>query len=645
MCGLCGIYSFAGQTVDPVLIERMNSTLAHRGPDGQGILLSGKMGMAHRRLSIIDLSTGRQPMCNEDGSLAVVFNGEIYNFADLRHELERKGHSFRSRTDTEVILHGYEQWGEDCLLRFRGMFAFALWNEKTSTLFLARDRLGKKPLYYSIQPDRIIFASEIKAILQDESIGREVDLEALGDYLAFGYVPSPKSIFRRIRKLPAGTALIQQGHMTRRWQYWDLDFDPDPKPDEPALCESLLASLEEATRIRLVSDVPLGAFLSGGIDSSIVVALMAKLLPQPVITSSIGFSDHEYSELGYAGAMADYLKTQHHEYSVSPDALGIVRKLAWHFDEPFADSSALPTYYVCNLTRRNVTVALSGDGGDENFAGYRRYYYDALENRLRGLIPSFLRRNLMAPAGNWYPKGDWLPQSLRAKTLLSNLAADPVEAYFNTMSLAPRPIRNGILDQDVRRDLEDYDPSELFRRHYGNCESPNAFDRTLYLDFKTYLPEDILTKVDRASMANSLEVRVPLLDHRFVEMTARIPWTLKLKGTTAKYILKRAASRLLPPTVLERRKMGFSIPLRKWMRVEMSPLIHQYLVEPERPSGFFDSGFIRELWRRHRGGYSDFSKPLWSLLCFELWAEHYLYATPSIAPPSAGPLLHGSPDP
>jgi len=625
MCGICGIYNLDGRPVDRNLLERMNSTMIHRGPDDEGYYLEGNVGLGHRRLSIIDLNTGHQPIFNEDKSKVIVFNGEIYNFMDLRTQLEQKGHIFKTKTDTEVILHGYEEWGQDCVSRLRGMFAFALWDKSKRTLFLARDRLGIKPLYYCKNGSKFVLASELKAILEVPNLSRELDLEAVSDYLSFGYIPAPKTIFKGVYKLLPGHILIfRHGDLNLR-QYWDLKFHPEQGMSIEDISEEILETLQESIRLRLISDVPLGAFLSGGIDSSAVVAIMSGLIDEPVVTNSVGFVPREDSELEYARNTAKLFNSNHNEYEVSPDAVDVVNKLSWHFDEPFADSSSIPTYYVSKMTKQNVTVALSGDGGDENFAGYRRYYYDRLENQLRHRIPSFIRNNVIRLLAGIYPQFAWMPQIIRAKTLLTNVAHDPVYGYFNSMSQCLPGVKNKVMSGDVKRQLKGYESIEVFRHYYNNADTDDPLSRIQYLDFKTYLVDDILTKVDRASMANSLEVRVPILDHKFVEMVAKIPSDMKLKGKESKYIFKKSLNKVLPPEIMNRKKMGFTIPIGEWMRKDLREMAEEVLFDRNSDSTFlFDMKYVRTLWKQHLSGMKDLTQPLWTLLSFQLWARKFM---------------------
>ena len=639
MCGITGILHLDGKPVDPSVLKAMADTLAHRGPDDEGFYFNHQqdpfsfelsasgcaVGLAHRRLSIIDLSSGHQPLSNEDKSVWIVFNGEIYNFYQLREELIKQGHRFRTKSDTETIVHAYEEWGEACVDRLRGMFAFAIWDERNQRLFLTRDRLGIKPLYYLWDGKRLLFGSEIKAILAYPRVPRAINLQALYDYFCLLYIPAPKSIFKDIFKLPAGHVLTLGPHagLTIR-KYWDLSFEPEEEISEQQWCDRILEKLQESVRIRLMSEVPLGAFLSGGIDSSAVVGLMASLLNEPVKTASIGFDEQKFNELPYARQIANHFGTDHHEEIVRPDAVAILEKLAWYFDEPFADSSAVPTYYVSQVARKKVTVALSGDGGDENFAGYRRYYFDLLENQLRGLFPSFFRKYAIGGLAKIYPKADWAPQIFRAKTLLTNLSLDPLEGFFHSMSWFGN-LKDRLFVRDFYKKLSGYSTLEVFKSHYVKAPAIDPLSAIQYLDIKTYLVDDILTKVDRASMAHALEVRVPLLDHEFMEMVATIPRNLKLNSREGKYILKKALEVLLPHNVLYRRKMGFSIPLSRWLREEFKGLFNESVFSPSAVStSFLDMKTVRQMWQEHQSGFRDWGPELWAVLFWETWGRKWL---------------------
>ena len=527
MCGIVGIFDATGRAeIDRDLLRRMNDSQTHRGPDGDGLFLDPGIGLGHRRLAIIDLSGGAQPLFNEDDSVVVVYNGEIYNFQELADQLIALGHQFRTRCDTEVIVHAWEQWGADCVQRFRGMFAFAIWDKNRETLFLARDRLGIKPLYFARLPNGLVaFASELKAILQHPGLPREIDPTAVEEYFAYGYIPDPKTIYRSVEKLPPGHVLTWRrgdGADGPR-KYWDVTFDPEPVEPDGALREALLAKLKEAVDIRLVSEVPLGAFLSGGVDSSAVVAMMAGLSSDPVNTCSISFGDPDYDESRYAKEVAERYRTEHHVGRVDPDSFDLIDRLATLYDEPYADSSAMPTYRVCALARERVTVALSGDGGDEVFAGYRRYRWHDYEERVRSLMPGMIRRPLFGLMGELYPKMDWAPKIFRAKSTLQAIGRDSASGYFHGVSVVYDGLRQSLYSGDLHNELGGYHALEVLAGHMNNAPAPDNVSRLQYADLKTYLPGDILTKVDRASMAHSLEVRVPLLDHEFIEWSARGP--------------------------------------------------------------------------------------------------------------------------
>jgi asparagine synthase (glutamine-hydrolysing) len=619
MCGLCGIFNVG--TNEPVVrarVKAMADTLVHRGPDAEGIFTDGPIGLGHRRLSIIDLSGGAQPMATDDRSIVVAFNGEIYNFQELRDELVKKGYRFKTQSDTEVILYLYRERGEDCFRELRGMFAIALWDKVNRKLVLARDRVGKKPLFYTYDGRRVLFGSELKAILAVPGVPRELDLEAVSDYFSLLYVPAPKSIFRHIRKVKPGHYAVVSERGFREVEYWDLSFGGVENRSEQDWIEQLLARYRESVRIRLMSDVPLGAFLSGGVDSSSVVALMSELVGEPIITSSIGFREKEFDELEYARMIARQFATKHHEQVVEPDAAGILGKLAWHYDEPFADSSAVPTYYVSKVAREHVTVALSGDGGDEVFAGYRRYRLDMNENRLRSLLPAVVRRPVFGFLSRLYPKADWAPRYLRGKATFESLACDHVEGYFRSVSACRPEVKTKLIHPDVQRELKGYDTQNLFRKYYERAQSDDPLSRIQYLDIKTYLPDDILVKVDRASMAHSLEVRAPLLDHKLMELAATMPSSLKLKGGEGKYILKRAFREKLPHDVLYRPKMGFAVPIGRWLRKELKEMASAVLLETQTEE-IVDMKTVHTLWQEHQGGLRNRSTELWTLLMFRLW--------------------------
>jgi asparagine synthase (glutamine-hydrolysing) len=622
MCGIAGIYNFESlEPVSPRLLKAMADTLTHRGPDDEGFYASGEIGLAHRRLSIIDLESGHQPMTNEDGTVWVVFNGEIYNFGELQDGVEKKGHIFKTRSDTEVIVHLYEEYGENCFHYLRGMFAIAIWDQRKRKLLLARDRVGKKPLFYFHDGSRIVFASEIKALLKAPNVSRDINLEALSDYFSLLYIPAPKSIFKQIRKILPGHYLAVENGSVHERNYWDISFGKTVDVPEDEWCERLLELYREAVRVRLISDVPIGAFLSGGVDSSSVVALMADVGGGTVTTCSIGFAEEEFNELAYAREVAGCFKTDHHEQIVRPDAVEVVEKLVWHYDEPFGDSSAIPTYYVSKAARERVTVALAGDGGDENFAGYRRYYFDRRENMLRGLLPGTIRESIFGTLASLYPKADWAPRVFRGKATLQNLARSPVEAYFRSVSAFAPELKQRVLDRDLLATLKSYDTLDLFRHYYERANTEDPLSRIQYLDIKTYLPDDILVKVDRASMAHSLEVRAPILDHKLMELAASIPSALKLKGINGKYIFKRALKDVLPEQVLQRPKMGFAVPLARWFRSDLKELAYSIIFS--QAGGCLNEAAVEHIWKDHQRGFRNRSTELWTLLMFCLWQRQF----------------------
>jgi len=616
--------------MDKALLVRMNESQLHRGPDESGLHLEPGLALGHRRLSIIDLSSGQQPLFNEDGSVVVVYNGEIYNFQELAEELQAAGHIFRTHCDTEVIVHAWEEWGERCVERFRGMFAFALWDRNSGTLFLARDRLGIKPLYYAPLPDgQVIFGSELKALLLHPGLPRETEPRAVEEYFAYGYIPEPRTILRGAFKLAPGhtLALRRRKAIPEQRQYWDIPFVAVRPSSEEEVQHELIERLREAVRIRLISEVPLGAFLSGGVDSSAVVAMMAGLSNEPVNTCSISFGDPAYNEARYAAQVAERYRTKHRVEQVDPDDFDLIDRLAGLYDEPYADSSAIPTYRVCELARRDVTVALSGDGGDENLAGYRRYRWHVYEERMRALLPQAVRGPLFGLLGSVYPKLDWAPKLFRAKATLEALAWDTVEGFFHSVSILGDPLRNRLFSERFRRELQGYQAVEVLRRHAANAPTDHPLSRVQYLDMKTYLVGDILTKVDRASMAHGLEVRVPILDHELVEWMSGLPPGLKLKGREGKYILKKALRPYLPDDILYRPKMGFAVPLAGWFRGPLRQRVRDAILGPVlAETGIFDMKFLEQLVDQHQSGARDHSAPIWSLLMFEAFQRKAIAA-------------------
>jgi asparagine synthase (glutamine-hydrolysing) len=621
MCGISGILEFdQARVVARETVHRMNESLRHRGPDDEGIFVGPGIGLGHRRLSIIDVAGGHQPLSNEDGTIWVLLNGEIYNYADLRQELITKGHRFTTRSDTEAIVHLYEECGEECFAKLRGMFAIVIWDSNQRRLLLARDRVGKKPLYYYADRNRIIFGSELKAILAADSIPRAVDPLAVSDYFSLSYIPAPRTIYKSVRKLQPAHYLVVNAAGLREAPYWRLSFSNVQNHTEAEWCELIREQLCEATRVRLMSEVPLGAFLSGGVDSSSIVAMMSRLMDRPVTTCSIGFSAQEYDESKFARQIASQFKSDHHEDVVEVEALDVIDKLAWHYDEPFADSSAVPTYYVSKIARRQVTVALGGDGGDENFAGYRRYIFDRMENQMRSFVPASIRRTVFGPLGRWYPGLAWAPRPLRAKATLQSLSRSPLEGYFNSVSVFRPDEKSHLFTPDFQRQLADYDSLDVLRKHYDEADTTDPLSRIQYVDIKTYLPDDILTKVDRASMAVSLELRAPILDHKFMELVASIPSDLKLHGRTGKYIFKKAMEPLLPQDILYRSKQGFAIPLNRWFRQELKELGYELVVASNK-DGILDGNYLSKIWKQHQAGTFDRSAYLWTVLMFRKWQQ------------------------
>ncbi|MFZ0878158.1 MAG: XrtA/PEP-CTERM system amidotransferase [Candidatus Acidiferrales bacterium] len=618
MCGICGIFEYERrEKIEEELVHRMAETIIHRGPDDEGIFTDAGLGFGFRRLSIIDLAGGHQPLSNEDGSLWVMLNGEIYNYPELRQDLESRGHRFATHSDTETIVHLYEEYGEECFRRLRGMFAIALWDSRQRKLLLARDRVGKKPLFYAADGKRIVFGSELKAILAANGLSREIDGEAVADYFSFGYIPAPKTIYRAARKLKPGHYLVASASGIRETQYWDISFAEVEERPEEEWCERLRHELCTATRIRLMSDVPLGAFLSGGIDSSSIVAMMSHLMKRAVTTCSIGFQEKEYDEVQFARQIAEQFHTDHHDQTVRPSAIDIMDKLAWHYDEPFADSSAIPTYYVSKVARQYVTVALGGDGGDENFAGYRRYFFDRWENYARVFVHPSLRRGVFGPLGRWYPGLAWAPRVFRAKATLQSLSRSPLEGYFNSISIFRPDEKSRLFTGDFRKSLARYDSLGVLQEHYDRADTQDPLSRIQYVDIKTYLTDDILAKVDRASMAVSLEVRAPLLDHHLMELAAKMPSSMKLRGRNGKYIFKKAMETILPNDILYRKKQGFAIPLAQWFRGELREMAHAAIFSSQ--DGILDLGYLRKIWDEHQKVRHDRSAYLWSVLMFRKW--------------------------
>ena len=636
MCGITGIFDTRGKReIDRAVLTRMNESQYHRGPVEGGVHIEAGVGLGHRRLSIIDLSTGQQPLYNEDQSVCVIFNGEIYNFQELVPELQALGHVFHTRSDTEVIVHAWESWGEKCVERFRGMFAFVLWDRNQETLFLARDRMGVKPMYYALLPDgTLLFGSELKSILAHGGLAREIDPLAVEEYFALGYVAEPRTIFKQARKLPpAHTLLVRRGQpLPEPREYWDVRFTLNNPISTEDACLELNEKLKESIRLRMISEVPLGAFLSGGVDSSAVVALMAGLSNEPVNTCSIAFDDPAFNEAEFAKTVADRYKTNHHVETVASDDFDLIDMLARLYDEPYADSSAIPTYRVCQLARKHVTVALSGDGGDETFGGYRRYRLHLMEERMRSALPGAIRQPLFRLLGRVYPKADWAPRMFRAKTTFEGMARDSVEAYFHSVSILREPMRAQLFSSKFKSEIAGYNAQEVFNYHAGRSGTEDPLALIQYLDLKTYLVGDINTKVDRASMAHSLEVREPLMDHEIIEWLATLPSSLKVRGQEGKYLHKKAMEPLLPDDILYRPKMGFAVPLARWFRGPLKERVRQAVLGSRlAETGWFNREYLQHLVDAHQSGARDYSAPLWTLLMFEAFLRNVLDEAPANA--------------
>jgi asparagine synthase (glutamine-hydrolysing) len=632
MCGIAGIIDLRQRPVEPALLERLSVRLVHRGPDEAGTYIRGPVALAHRRLSIIDLSSGQQPMSNEDGSVWVTFNGEIYNFQELRKELEDHGHRFASHSDTEVIVHAYEQYGADCVRHFRGMFAFAVWDERRRTLFLARDRVGKKPLFYARTPGQFVFASELQALVEHPEISRAVDPAAIDAYLTYGYIPAPWTAYRSVQKLlPAHhlTLRLSEGGVEdcQVERYWQLEYAPKRDLSEPEAADGLRAVLEEAVRLRMIADVPLGALLSGGVDSSLVVALMSRMSARPVKTFSIGFEEQGFNELPYARAVAQRYGTEHHELIVRPNAMEVLPKLVRHYGEPYADSSAIPSYYVAQLTRRHVTVALNGDGGDESFAGYERYLGSGLAERFRRW-PGVVQHGIRGLAKMLIP--ETLPQRNRlrqARRFLEAAALPTAPRYLRWVTYFSRAEKDVLYTPEFQRQLAGNDAERWLLTEFKVAGEKGAelLDTVLAVDVRSYLPYDLLVKMDIATMACSLEARSPLLDHKVMEFAARLPCSFKMRGKTLKYLLKKVAAELLPAENLYRRKMGFGIPVGAWMRGEMRPMLEDLLLSPgARILAYFEPAALGRLVQEHLENKRDHSSRLWALLCLELWQREFV---------------------
>lgn len=620
MCGICGVASPSLAPVSPEPLRAMNAQLVHRGPDDEGLFAAEQVGLAMRRLSVIDVAGGAQPIFNEDRTVAVVFNGEIYNFQALREILVQAGHRFTTQSDTEVIAHAYEAYGEDCVQHLRGMFAFAVWDVRRRRLWLARDRFGIKPLYYTLQQGTLIFASELKALLAHPQVARELDPEAVDCYFAFGYIPAPRTIFRHIRKLEPATRLLWENGAMRQQRYWELDYTQKFSGSFDEGRQQLRERLREAVRSHLISDVPLGAFLSGGVDSSTVVSLMHELGHQPLKTFALGFREAP-DELSFARAVAKRVGSEHHELIAEPAMMDLLPQLVQAQGEPLFDNSILPTYLIAQLARRHVTVALSGDGGDELFAGYawtQRYHFVQRYQQLPAAARRVVHRVLVGPG---YVPGYERGLRHQARRFLHD-AAGTLEEGFARRTLVSRSFRHWLYTASFQRELHGFDAALVQRQAFARARVQEAEEAMLAVDMQLFLPDDCLAKVDRMSMAHSLEVRVPLLDQALVEFAARLPWEWKLSGTTTKFILKEAMAESLPSAVLKQRKQGFTVPIAQWLRGRRASALHALLSDEQtRARGILNPKMLQWMWEAHQRGTHDFSGRLWAAAVFELWAR------------------------
>jgi asparagine synthase (glutamine-hydrolysing) len=627
MCGICGQVRWDGRDAEPALLERMCAAQRHRGPDSRGIHVDGGTGLGIQRLRIIDLATGDQPIFNEDGTVAVVLNGEIYNFRELRARLERRGHRFATKSDTEVIAHLYEEEGAGCVASLEGMFGLAIWDAKRRRLLLARDRVGKKPLFYALRDGVLSFASELGALMQDPEIPRDLDLDALDAYLALRWVPAPLCIFEAVRKLPpAGTLLLEQGR-AKIERYWQLDYGAAPHArDEREVAAELREQLRRAVRRRMVSDVPLGAFLSGGVDSAGVVAAMAEESSRPVRTFSIGFADGRYDELARARLVAERFGTEHHELVVTPQAVEILPRIVRHYGEPFADSSAIPSFYLAEMARRDVTVALNGDGGDESFGGYSRYAANLLLDRAARL-PAPARRSLATVGRRLPPDGRIESRRSRLGRLARYLELEAPQRHAAYLIQLAQRERATLYARELRERLGAGPGAaeRLLERRWANSSAKEPLDRMLDTDVGLFLPDDLLAKVDIATMAHSLEARSPLLDPELMQFAAALPARLKVRGGEKKVALRSALRGWVPDEVLDAPKQGFTIPLAEWLRGDLKDLAYDTLLDPRaRDRGYFEPAAVRALLDRHSFGLEDRSQAIWTLLVFERWLREHV---------------------
>jgi len=625
MCGIVGIVRNDGKAIDEQLLSRMCEAIRHRGPDEDGFYVNGSVGLAMRRLAIIDLAGGQQPIHNGDRSSWIVFNGEIYNYLELREKLEKLGHTFYTNSDTEAIVHAYDQFGADCPNHLRGMFAFAIWNERTQELFLARDRVGKKPLLYADVNGKLIFGSEFSALLLHPDISRDIEPEALDYYLSFMCIPAPLTAYRAIHKLEPGHWLRWRNGNIETKRYWQPDFTKKIDISEEEAGERTIEILRDAVRVRLMSEVPLGAFLSGGIDSSAVVALMSQESTERVKTFSIGFDEQDFSELHHARRVAEHVGADHHEFIVRPDAVEVLPLLVEHYGEPYADSSAVPTYYVAKETRKHVTVALNGDGGDESFAGYERYIAMGLTEKYRR-VPSFVRESLIRRAVDLIPTDPTKRSKIKsAQRLLAVVDRPKTGRYMHWMSTFNDETKRPLYSDSFRQQIMSADATGILDTWFKRANGIGVVDAMLLTDQMTYLPNDLLVKVDIATMAVSLEARSPFLDHHVIEFAASLPQNLKLRGLTGKYLLKKVLRKLLPSENLDRRKMGFGVPIGHWFRGKMQPFLREVLLsEKALQRGLFKPEAVKQLIELHTRAERDYSAQLWTLLMLELWFNRFI---------------------
>ena len=626
MCGITGVlYIDRHRSAEMSVLQNMGDAIAHRGPDGEGFFRANNVGLVHRRLAIIDLAGGNQPIANEDESVQVVFNGEIYNYPELRSQLEGRGHVFRTHSDTEVLVHLYEDFGTDLVTHLRGMFAFALWDAKQRRLMLARDHLGQKPLYVYRDNEKLLFGSELKAILAHPNVDRTIAPEAVEDYLTFGVIPGERSIFNRVKRLPAAHFLIVDANTidAPASRYWQLSFNNEVLGSDADWKERISQKIRESVQAHLLADVPVGAFLSGGLDSSAIVASLSEIIEEPVQTFSIGFQEKQFSELPYAEEVATHFGTQHREQIVTPDAIRDLDDLTFFYDEPFADASAIPTMAVARMAAQHVKVCLSGDGGDEAFGGYARYGHDLKEASIRDHMPAWFRRTALSPLAAIWPKADWLPRPMRLKSLLQNLSLDPAAAYANTISTCRIGMRAQLLNPDFRDAVSDHRP-ETFAEQAFLSGNRDALSGMLAADTNFFLPDDFLTKVDRASMAFGLEVRPPLIDFQLMELAASMPTSLKVRDGSKKWILKEIFESRLPPMLAQRKKQGFEIPIDSWLRGPLRSQVQDIVLQPNAQiSQYINTNYVGRMFKSHCNQTGRFGQVLWSLLMLGRWLDQY----------------------